>query len=404
MNISGSAVTLGGVCVSPISSIILIKFGHKTCCQVALIGSFIFWLMIVTTPYVSLLLLARFLVGMCTTTLISSTDLYIIETSHESVRGVVMIFLSTARYLGSVFIFAIGISMLWWRVQALICCFLTIVPLILLIFFPTSPRYLASLGKKDEVRKSLSFYRGSKYDISTEFNKLEKIFEDDVGSEGSIPRQFSYMIKTRVRKIVGICLLIAFGTQIAGQGAVLAYAGPIMKESMPNFNPYYLSLIIAIMRVLGSLIFLSISNKIPRRLTFLLSGLVSVISLSVFSTHLYLIEKEIDLFPWFIPILFISLLMISTAIFSPVGFLIIGEILPTNCRSLGYVLGDMACLTSYFLTVASFPILRDIISPYGVFWSFASILFVIILIPFTFIPETHGKNLEDIQMKLYNKE
>ena len=398
----GGAVTLGGACATPLSGIILIRFGHKKSVLFGLIILFLSWLSIMLTPYVNLLLIGRLIQGISIGCLLSATDLYIVEAVHEKFRGTMFSLLSFARYFGCAFIFAIGASEISWRLQAMICCLLTTIPpFFILLFIPTSPRYLAGKGQLEKARKALIYFRGSNFDISTEMENLEKVFSSENRNKNGFKMQFHFITRLKVLKYLIILLIVAFGTQVNGQGIVLSYAGPLLKESLPNVNPYIWSLIIACMRIVGSIIMTGLSSRFSYRKMFLIFNLFSVCALCIFGTHLYLMENTDTLLPWFIGIGSLCSLMMTTSVVTPSALLMIGEILPSNCRSLGYVISDMMFYTSYFILIYTFPKLRVVLHIYGTIWLYGFCSFVIGWIPIIFLPETKGKNLEVIQMKLF---
>ena len=386
----------------PLNGFLLHTYGQKLSIEIALVVAFLSWMIMYYTPYVSLLILSRFTHGLSCIIITAACCLYVIETANEKIRNILIALVNTFRYIGGVFIYAIGYSQISWRLQALICCLIgTIPPFMLFMFFPTSPRYLARREKLNEAEKSLQFYRGKDYDIKTEMAMIKKVF---LGEEKqTFKTQLHYLLKPKVFKYLMILFFMAFLTEVNGKSVILVYSGPIINEAIPEVDPYLWALVIAIMRVIGCSLFGFVTTLWSRRLVYLFSCLCTVASLTMFGTYLYYSSAyENTVFPWWVPIICLSSLMISTAISVPLAMMLIGEILPTNCRSLGYVIADVAFYITYFVLSLSFPWLKQAITFHGTVWLYAVIHFIVAWFPYLFLPETKDKNLEEIQMKLFS--
>ena len=383
---------------------VLVRFGHKNSTLFGLFIYFLSWITIILAPEVLVLLAGRLIQGVAMSIVITASELHVVESVHESVRGIIFSLLSFSRYIGCVFIFAIGASKILWRYQALISCLLTtIVPFfIILCFIPTSPRYLAGRGKLVKAKETLRYFRGSKYSITKEMANLEEVFKDNPNeSKSQFIKQAKFLIQRNVMKYMLVLMIVAFGTQVNGQGILLSFIGNILKESLAEVNPFIWSLVIAMMRVFGSLIMTILSPKCSYRIIFLIFNMFSTISLIIFGIHLYLKETSTYFLPWWLGVIALCILMISTSVIVPAALLMIGEILPSNCRSLGYVITDMMFYTSYFILVYTYSYLKLILYSFGTIWLYGVSAFLIAWVPIMFLPETRGKNLEDIQMKLF---
>ena len=353
------------------------------------------------TPFSIFLLFARLVQGIAVNITTAATELFILETSHEDIRGKLMASLSFSRYMGAVFIFGIGATMISWRLQALISCLVSAVPsFILLFFFPTSPRFLVAKKKLKDAEKSLIFYRGQHKDIKDEMDKIKFVLQS-TESQGFV-MQIKFLMRKKVLKNFSLLLLIAAGTQFSGQGIFLAYVGPIIEEAMPQSNPFLWSIVMSLVRVVGSIVF-GILTIFSRRIIFLIFCLLSVVSLLLFGVDQFIMYSlELQVFPWWVSIICLCSLMIFVSILTPTAVLMIGEILPTTCRSLGYVITDLTFYLSYFMITFTFPFLKDLIHMHGVLWLYSVLIFLVAWVPLLYLPETKGKNLEDIQIKLYS--
>ena len=82
--------------------------------------------------------------------------------------------LSAFYMIGMVIVYTLGKpDLLTWRWLAGVSCVFPVLSVLLLGFIPESPAWLVTQGRLDEARKGLVWLRGTTYDISEEFNKLE---------------------------------------------------------------------------------------------------------------------------------------------------------------------------------------------------------------------------------------
>ena len=82
--------------------------------------------------------------------------------------------LSAFYMIGMVIVYTLGKpDLLTWRWLAGVSCVFPVLSVLLLGFIPESPAWLVTQGRLDEARKGLVWLRGTNYDISEEFNKLE---------------------------------------------------------------------------------------------------------------------------------------------------------------------------------------------------------------------------------------
>ena len=63
-----------------------------------------------------------------------------------------------------------------WRWLAAVSCCFPFLSSILLFFIPESPSWLVTQGRLEHARESLAWLRGTDYDISDEFSKLEESY------------------------------------------------------------------------------------------------------------------------------------------------------------------------------------------------------------------------------------
>ena len=82
--------------------------------------------------------------------------------------------LSAFYMIGMVMVYTLGKpDLLTWRWLAGVSCIFPILSIVFLGFIPESPAWLVTQGRLADARKALFWLRGTKYDITEEFDKLE---------------------------------------------------------------------------------------------------------------------------------------------------------------------------------------------------------------------------------------
>ena len=80
-----------------------------------------------------------------------------------------------------------------------------------------------------------------------------------------------------------------------------------------------------------------------------------------------------------------------------VGFILFGELLPSNARDIGTTLVSTLLNFSFFASTKSVPYLREALGLHGLFYLYSSVACISIVFGCLSIPETFGKTLEEIE-------
>ena len=101
---------------------------------------------------------------------------YISETAHPKIRGILVTLRSFVLTIGLLTTWTLG-YFLPWRIHAYILTIPPIILIMLLFLFPETPYWLIEHNNIKAAQQSLQFFRGEKYDISEEFNEIQKKHE-----------------------------------------------------------------------------------------------------------------------------------------------------------------------------------------------------------------------------------
>ena len=103
---------------------------------------------------------------------------------------------------------------------------------------------------------------------------------------------------------------------------------------------------------------------------------------------------------WYVVAFALLAIAFFAATLGPVAWVLISEIFPNSIRGVAMSLSVLSLWVANFILSFTFPILRDSLGPAGTFWTYASICLVGIFCIRSYVPETKGKSLEDIEAEL----
>ncbi|CAL4187451.1 unnamed protein product, partial [Meganyctiphanes norvegica] len=400
VSLYASLVGLGAMAGCIFSSVIQAKLGQRRTILGFLPATLATWLLMSFTQSVELLLLARFLQGFFIGALCAAAYTYAMEISHKSYRGGLVSTVDIVRQAGMLLAYCLGNLSLTWREMSLICgCLSTILPFIFLLFLPDSPRYLAFRKETDKARKSLQIFRGKNFNVEPELQDILGQLKN-VGSKGTVKDQVYQIMKPENLKIFIILFFVCFIAQFTGNFVVVNFTVNIFQAANLNIDPYICSIIIGALRVLGTVVYLCIIDRLGRKVVFITSFLVLAISSGIFGVYFFLQQQGTDIsnLGW-LPLMCLIIFSLFSCIGHPVIPIMIGELLPTSIRSLGFNLLVATIFLGIFVVSQTYPPMALSMGVHGTFWLYSCSCIVVVSIIAIFVPETKGKSLEEIELK-----
>lgn len=143
-------------------------------------------------------------------------------------------------------------------------------------------------------------------------------------------------------------------------------------------------------------------DRFGRRPLLLLSVFMMAISTTVLGAYFFFKNQNIDVsaFSW-VPIASLCSFLIAFAIgFGPIPWLYLSEIYSKQIA--GYACSTVCLFNWLFVFVVTrfFPTMKMWVGFAGTFWVFSIISFSGVLFVYFLVPETKGKTLEEMQLKL----
>lgn len=335
------------------------------------------------------------------------------EMTNPKNRGAFLTMVSLSLTTGVLFVHVLG-SILSWQKTALVCSFITFSSLLLIIYTPESPCWLAAKGRYEECRDVFRWLRGEEDQEQEE--ELERlILQQKMARKSSVTgqkislsekinRKFKYFGETIKKKEFYKPIVIMFHVytlfQFAGINVISSYATDIIHQVVgPEANAKFWMVALSIERLICNVLAVFIMRLVKRRTVLFTTGFICLISYLGKAGYVY--AKQNNKLPFdsqWIPIALIGIYMFSLAVgISSVPFTISGEVFPLEYRGLGGGISVLALSLNFFIAVKSFPVLNNNIGLPLTYCLYSSVVVYCLVVAFFLLPETKDRTLQEIE-------
>ncbi|CAK1595655.1 unnamed protein product [Parnassius mnemosyne] len=376
------------------------KFGrrnsHYIVCAPLLLG----WIFISCANNLTLMLIGRFLTGLCVGLLGPLVPVYIGETSEPKTRGIFLAAVSLAIAVGILVAHIIG-TFISWQWTAVICCLFPILSVILLSAVPESPTWLIYKGQVDKGVTAYYWLRGYSEEAKTE---LQKIIERRKTTESETiltwREKISNLKSPELLKPLAIMIIFFVTCQFSGVNAIAFYSIEIVEKAVGKGIDHYVAmLIIDALRTVMSVVACVVCKQYGRRPLCLISGIWTGLSMIGLSLYLYWTDGKPTDMSW----LPLSCLMVYICAISiglvPLPWMMCGEVFPTKTRGLGSGISSATTFLAFFVVVKTAPRMMSNLGEVYTFLFYGVVALVGTGIMYFILPETKGKSLQEIEDK-----
>jgi len=412
-----------------ISGPIIDKYGRKKGLLSLNIPAFIGWLFVCISPSFVTLCIGRVLTGIAWGLSSIPATVYITESSTASLRGLLVVGTSTSISLGVLVVYILGLFIKEnWPLVAGICSVIPVISGILIgTILPESPAWLISKGKLEDATSSLKFLRGTDAvaDIQVELDDMVSKAKSSQSKSQSLFSNIKAMGRPEGYKPLIILNLFFFFQQMTGIFVVIFYAVDVVREAGVKTDPFVVTVMIGLIRLVFTVVSAWMSRRFGRRPTAIISGVGMTVSLITLASFLYSratptydhlfehplennftsIENENTTLPFenktepsLVPLISILIYILS----STLGFLTLpwamnGEIFPSKIR--GVAAGLTTCITFLvsFVAVKIYPSMLESLNKHGVFFFYGAMALLGTIFVAIWLPETQGKTLGEIE-------
>jgi hypothetical protein len=277
---------------------------------------------------------------------------------------------------------------------------------------PESPTWHILKRRKDIAFNVLTALRGDKEVAKMEIARIEKNVEDQKIIQGQrhkssyIKEQLNIISKgTFIRPCVVLVVLFAIGWQWTGEASLTFYTVDIIEKFKIPVNPYWIAAGIGCYQFVVALLGVFISAIVPRRKYYIGSGMFVITGAAILGLFVHLqkydffveLLKNYPLLQW-LPVLALSMYFGGyTSGYVTVPYMLLGELLPSNARSIGSCIVFQFSNISFFLVTKFTPLCVEMLGMDGLFLLFSAIATLSVIFAYFCVPETFGVSLETIE-------
>lgn len=360
---------------------------------------------------IPLLLVARFLQGISMGICSSLGPVLIGEYTSPHNRGAFLTMISLSIATGVLAVHTMG-SYLSWQMTALVCVCIVFIDLIIVIYSPESPSFLADQGRYEECKRIFRWLRGNNEEEElhrmieaasiVREAKLEVNINESIGK--TIRNQFSYFRTTIKKKefYKPIFIMIHIYTlgQWAGANLLAAYTVDVFHHVVgPDVNVALMIITIDTQRIISNACAVYVIRKVKRRTMLFVT--VGINLFAFLATAAYTYAKMHGMLPFDHPLIGVALIhihMFSIATGTvPLPFIIAGELFPLEYRSLAGGISVLFLSVNLFITVKTVLFLFNSVGVHGAYCIYAGIVAYCLFIAWKFLPETKDRTLQDIE-------
>lgn len=348
------------------------------------------------TPF----LVIRFLGGIAIGIASGLSPMYIAEVAPASVRGKLVSLNQltiVVSILGAQIVNWLLVSddTVWnieraWRWMFWAAAFPACAFLLLALFIPESPRWLAMKGRTDKAFATLTQIGGKEY-AAGEMRAFEQA-EAEKQSQGGLKLLFS----KPYRLVLTIGIIIAVFQQWCGTNVIFNYAQEIFQSAGYDVDNTFINIVVTgIANLIFTFVAIYTVDRLGRRALMLigaggLAGIYAILGLC------YYMEMS--------GVLMVALVVLAIACYAmslgPVTWVLLSEIFPNRVRAVAVATGTFALWVASCTLTYTFPFLNAGLGTSGTFWIYACICLAGFLFFLKKLPETKGKSLEGLEREL----
>ncbi|AWP18675.1 hypothetical protein SMAX5B_005870 [Scophthalmus maximus] len=414
----GSIYTLGAAAGGLGAMLLNDMIGRKLSIMMSAVPSTIGYLLMGGAVNLWMLHVGRFLTGVAGGMTAASIPVYISEISHKGVRGVLGSCPQITAVFGTLALYALSL-VVPWRWLAVAGEIPAVLMVVLLVFMPSSPRRLLSLGREEKAAKVLRWLRGSHYDTHIELSAIQR----SISTQGRVT--LSQLGTPVYYRPILISVVMRFLQQMTGITPILVYLESIFIQSKVSLPPSWDAALVGVVRLFSVVTAAFLMDKAGRKallytssmLMFLSSLTLTIISHTTpcpplptpptfslglgNSTHhdiADVLEASHQGSAGILPLISTMVFIFGYALgWGPITWLLMSEVLPLVARGVASGLCvTISWLTAFMLTHA-FTHLVDSYGLYVPYLCFTVVCVICLLFNAVCIPETRSRSLEEIE-------
>ncbi|KAK2885622.1 hypothetical protein QQF64_020961 [Cirrhinus molitorella] len=395
-SVTVSMYPLGGFFGSLIVAPLVNKFGRKGTLLFNNIFSIVPAIMMGVSEVAGsfeIIIVARFIVGICAGLSSNVVPMYLGEIAPKNFRGAIGIVSELFITIGILVAQVFGLRSILgnkegWPIMLGLTAIPAVIQLLLLPFFPESPRYmLIQKGDEKNARKGLQRLRGWE-DVDEELCEM-RVEEQSERAEGQLSVLNLFTFRSLRWQLLSV-IVLNMGQQLSGVNAIYYYADSIYSlAGVAEDHVQYVTVGVGAVNVLMTIAAVFIVEKSGRRLLLLIGFGVCCGACVLLTVALHL-QTKLDWMPY-VSIVCIIVYIIGHATGpSPIPAVITTAMFRQSSRPPAFMVAGIVHWMSNFTVGLVFPFLERGLGAYS-FLVFACVCLATFIYIWVVIPETKNK-------------
>ncbi|HAB40635.1 MAG TPA: MFS transporter [Porphyromonadaceae bacterium] len=279
--------------------------------------------------------------------------------------------------------------LLGWRWMFWSAAFPAALFLLLALFIPESPRWLALRGRKAAATTILARIGGEGY-ARSEMAAIDHTARNAAksGLRALFTRPYAMVIT------IGIC--IAVFQQWCGTNVIFNYAQEIFSNAGYDLGEMLFNIVLTgITNVVFTFAAIYSVDRLGRKKLMLIGAGGLALIYAVLGTCYFM-----HITGFFMVILVVAAIACYAMTLGPVTWVLIAELFPNRVRAVAVAVCTFALWTASFTLTYTFPLLNTALGSYGTFWIYAGVCAAGFIFFSLRLPETKGKSLEELEKEL----
>jgi len=256
------------------------------------------------------------------------------------------------------------------------------------IFLPESPRWLLARRRDRQASDVLERVGGKAY-AAEEVASIRLALAEEATTRSSRLE----LLQQPVRRILLVGVTLAVLQQWTGINVLFNYAADVYRSAGYGANQILLNIVITgAINLIFTVLSMLLVDRIGRRPLMILGclgiGLCHLLCALAFRREMHGST---------VLVLTLSAIACYALTLAPITWVLIAEIFPNSVRSEGVSISVSALWTAAFLLTYTFPIVNRLLGSAGVFFAYGVICLLGCAFVTSFVPETRGRTLEQIQ-------
>ncbi|MFE4214220.1 sugar porter family MFS transporter [Streptomyces sp. NPDC056844] len=356
-----------------------------------------------------MLMAGRVILGLAVGAASATVPVYLSEISPTKIRGRLLTMNQLMITLGILIAYLVNLAFAssgMWRAMFAVGA----VPAALMVaatvwFLPESPQWLISHGQAERARRGIASVTGRATADTLVARAQDRIAaerrkeEENKENSGSADRGARKLFTPDVRPALVVGLTLAAVQQFGGINTIIYYAPTIIQQTGLNAsNSIFYSVFIGVINLVMTLAAIRLVDRAGRRIMVLVS--LALMAVSIFMLGLAFVVGMSSVLTLLFMVIYIAA---YAGGLGPVFWTLLGEIFPPSVRAEGSSVATAVNWVSNFIVSLAFLPVASAIGQGETFWIFAGICVVAFFFVGRYLPETKGRDPEQIEAALQSR-